>query len=76
MRRSEQEAPFDHGRQHLFVNSVASEAGCKTVIAHRLKRSGIFCTPRGANAILTLGCAHLNSGFEDYGQGRRADMAA
>ena len=41
-------------RQHLFVGSGVIEAGCKTVIASRLKRSGMFWTVRGANAILAL----------------------
>jgi hypothetical protein len=41
-------------RQHLFVGSDVIEAGCKTVIASRLKRSGMFWTVRGANAILAL----------------------
>jgi hypothetical protein len=59
-------------RQHLFVGSGVIEAGCKTVIASRLKRSGMFCTVRGANAILALRCSHLNARFEDYWEGRRA----
>ncbi|MGD0228484.1 MAG: ISKra4 family transposase [Terriglobia bacterium] len=41
-------------RQHLFVGSGVIEAGCKTVVASRLKRSGMFWTVRGANAILAL----------------------
>lgn len=59
-------------RQHLFVGSGVIEAGCKTVIASRLKRSGMFWTVRGANAILALRCCHLNGRFEDYWAGRRA----
>jgi hypothetical protein len=59
-------------RQHLFVGSGVIEAGCKTVIGSRLKRSGMFWTVRGANAILTLRCYHLNGRFEDYWEGRRA----
>jgi hypothetical protein len=59
-------------RQHLFVGSGVIEAGCKTVIASRLKRSGMFWTVRGANAILTLRCCHLNGRFEDYWEARRA----
>ena len=51
-------------RQHLFVGSGVIEAGCKTVVAARLKRSGMFWTVRGANAILALRCCHLNG---DYG---------
>ena len=59
-------------RQHLFVGSGVIEAGCKTVIASRLKQSGMFWTVRGANAILALRCCHLNGRFEDYWDNRRA----
>ncbi len=59
-------------RQHLFVGSGVIEAGCKTVIGSRLKRSGMFWTLRGANAILALRCCQLNGRFEDYWEGRRA----
>ena len=59
-------------KQHLFVGSGVVEAGCKTVIGHRLKQSGMFWTVNGANSILTLRCTHLNARFEDYWEGRRA----
>ncbi len=59
-------------RQHLFVGSGVIEAGCKTVIGSRFKQSGMFWTVRGANAILSLRCCHLNGRFEDYWEGRRA----
>jgi hypothetical protein len=59
-------------QQHLFVGSGVVEAGCKTVIGSRLKRSGMFWTVRGANAILALRCCHLNGRFEDYWEGHRA----
>jgi len=59
-------------KQHLFVGSGMIEAACKTVIASRLKRSGMFWTVRGANAIITLRCCHLNGRFEDYWETRRA----
>jgi hypothetical protein len=62
-------------RQHLFVGSGVIEAGCKTVIASRLKRSGMFWTVRGANAILTLRCSFLNARFEDYWEDRRVAIA-
>lgn len=58
--------------QHLFVGSGVIEAGCKTVIGSRLKRSGMFWTVRGANAILALRCCQLNGRFEDYWEARRA----
>lgn len=63
-------------RQHLFVGSGVIEAGCKTVIASRLKRSGMFWTVRGANAILALRCCQLNRRFEDYWEDRREAIAA
>jgi hypothetical protein len=58
--------------QHLFVGSGVIEAGCKAVVGTRLKRSGMFWTVRGANAILALRCCHLNGRFEDYWEARRA----
>lgn len=63
-------------RQHLFVGSGVIEAGCKTVVASRLKQSGMFWTVRGANAILALRCSYLNGRFEDYWEGRREAIAA
>ncbi len=62
----------DFRRQHLFVGSGVIEAGCKTVIGSRLKRSGMFWTVRGANAIIALRCCHLNDRFEDYWEARQA----
>jgi hypothetical protein len=59
-------------RPHLFVGSGVIEAGCKTVIGSRLNQSGMFWTVRGANAIITLRCCHLNGRFEQYWEGRRA----
>jgi hypothetical protein len=57
--------------EHLFVGSGVIEAGCKTVIGSRLKKSGMFWTVRGANSIIALRCCHLNGRFEDYWEGRR-----
>lgn len=58
--------------QHLFIGSGVVEAGCKTVIGHRLKQSGMFWTVNGANSILALRCCRLNRRFEDYWENRRA----
>jgi hypothetical protein len=55
----------------LFVGSGVIEAGCKTVLG-RLKRSGMFWTVRGANAIIALRCCQLSGRFEDYWEARRA----
>jgi len=45
-------------RQHLFVGSGVIEAGCKTIVGSRLKKSGMFWTVQGANSILALRCCH------------------
>ena len=58
--------------RHLFVGSGVIEAGCKTVIGQRLKRSAMFWTLRGANSIIALRCSHLNGNFESYWENRRA----
>ncbi len=52
--------------QGLFVRSGVVEAGCKTVIGSRLKRSGMFWTVRGANDIIALRCSRFNGRFEDH----------
>ena len=58
-------------KQGLFVGSGVIEAGCKTVLG-RLKRSGMFWTVRGANAIIALRCCQLSREFENYWAARRA----
>ena len=57
--------------QGLFVGSGVIEAGCKTVIGSRLKRSGMFWTVRGANAVIALRCSQHSRRFNDYWEGRR-----
>lgn len=59
-------------RQHLFVGLGIIKAGCKTVIDSRLKRSGMFWTVRGANAILALRCCYLKGRFEGSSENRCA----
>jgi hypothetical protein len=55
----------------LFVGSGVIEAGCKSVVGSRLKRSGMFWTVRGANAIIALRCCRLNGRFEDHWEDSR-----
>ena len=62
-------------RQHLFVGSGVVEAGCKTLVGTRLKRSGMFWRVRAANAIIALRCHRLSGKFEDYWENRRARAA-
>ena len=48
------------------MGSGVVEAGCKSIIAQRLKRSGMGWTVRGANAIISLRCVMKSNRFEDY----------
>ena len=56
--------------QGLCVGSGVVEAGCKTAIGDRLKRSGMHWSVAGANAILALRCSVLSGRFEDFWAGR------
>ena len=56
----------------LFVGSGVVEAGCKTVIGHRLKQSGMRWTVRGANAIIALRCNQLSRRWEEFWEARAA----
>jgi len=58
--------------QNLFIGSGVVEAGCRSVIAERLKKSGMHWSVRGANAIIALRCCIESGDFEDYWQLRRA----
>jgi hypothetical protein len=58
-------------RQNLFGGAGVIEAGCKSVIGSRLKRSGMLWTVRGANAILALRCNRSSGKFEDYWGNRK-----
>ena len=51
--------------QGLCVGSGVVEAGCRTVVG-RLKRSGMYWTVDGANAILALRCCVLSGNYEDF----------
>jgi len=53
-------------RQGLFVGSGVVEAGCRTVIAQRLKQSGMHWTVKGANSIIALRCCFLSIRWEDF----------
>jgi hypothetical protein len=53
---------YAHYRKHgMFVGSGVVEAGCKTVLGARLKKSGMHWTARGATAITTLRCRHASA---------------
>ena len=56
----------------LCVSTGVVEAGCRTIVGTRLKRSGMRWTVEGANAILALRCAILSNRFDDFWERRAA----
>jgi len=50
----------------MFLGSGVVEAGCKTVVGQRLKRSGMNWTVRGTNAIIALRCLILSGHWETF----------
>ncbi len=58
--------------QGVCVSSGVVEAGCKTAIGTRLKRTGMHWTVAGADAIIALCCCVLNGTFEDFWERRSA----
>ena len=64
---------YDEFREgDLCVGSGIVEAGCKTVVGARCKRSGMHWTVDGANAILALRCSVLSGRYADYWERRAA----
>ena len=49
-----------------FLGSGVIEAGCKSVIAKRLKDSGMFWSVNGANDVIALRCCIESNRFEDF----------
>ena len=56
--------------QGLCVATGVVEAGCKHIIATRLKRGGMRWTVPGANAIIALRCAVESNRFDDFWERR------
>ncbi len=56
--------------QDLCIGSGVVEAGCKTVVGERCKRSGMRWAGDGANAVLALRSCVLSGRFEDYWERR------
>jgi hypothetical protein len=50
----------------LFIGSGLIEAGCATIVGQRLKRSGMFWSLKGANAIIALRCCLASGRFEQF----------
>lgn len=53
-----------------FIGSGVVEAGCKTVVGHRLKQSGMFWSHKGGDDILALRCITLGPAFLDIWNAR------
>jgi len=56
----------------LFVGSGVIEAGCKTVVGQRLKRSGMHWSINSANSIVALRCLFLGNQWDDFWEDRAA----
>ncbi len=55
-----------------ITRSRVIEAGCKTIIGQRLKRSGMRWTVGGANVIIALRCCQLSNRWEEFWEARSA----
>lgn len=62
----------DFRSRGLFVGSGVIEAGCRTVIGQRLKKSGMFWSLAGANAIISARCCFHSRRFDDFWEDRLA----
>jgi hypothetical protein len=70
-KRNRNRMRYDYFRSlGLFVGSGVIEASCRTVIGERLKKSGMWWTVRGANAIISLRRCFLSGEWEDYWESR------
>jgi hypothetical protein len=56
--------------QGMHLGSGIAEAACKTVVATRLKRSGMRWTPDGLDALLPLRTSVLNQTYDDFWEGQ------
>ena len=62
----------DFRARELFVGSGVLGAGCRTVVAQRLKQSGMHWTVQGANSIIALRCSILSNRWANFWEYRAA----
>jgi hypothetical protein len=62
----------DFRKRGLFVGSGVIEAGGRTLVAQRLKQSGMHWTLKGADSIIALRCCILSNRWEDFWEQRAA----
>lgn len=55
-------------QQGLFIGSGVVEAGCKRIIAQRMKQSGMHWTVPGAQAVASTRCCVLNDDYDEFWQ--------
>ncbi len=74
--RNQNRMPYPQFRlQGICTSTGVVEAGCKTAIGTRLKRSGMHWTVPGADAITALRCCKLSGRYEDFWERRAAAEA-
>jgi len=56
----------DFQARGFFVGSGVIEAGCRSLIGERLKKSGMFWSLPGANAIIASRCCQFSGRFEQF----------
>ena len=60
----------------LFVGSGVVEASCKSIVAQRLKNSGMRWTVAGADATIALRCREASSQWETICRARHDQTGA
>jgi hypothetical protein len=62
----------EYRKMGLFVGSGVLEAGCKSLVGHRLKQSGMHWSIKGADAVIALRCCIFSNQWEDFWEKRAA----
>ena len=60
----------------LCTSSGVVEAGCKSIVGGRLKKSGMHWSVSGANAILALRCTIKSGRYESFWERKASQSAA
>ncbi len=64
--RAEKMRYAEYRARGLFIGSGVVEAGCKTVVGNRLKRSGMLWSVAGVNAIVATRCCIQSGRYEQF----------